>query len=202
MDVQIRRSSCRRRSRRPTAPHRQTTTTGQSYIDNNWDKLGYRSYVQFMMYYGARTSKPGGTLYTPLSQFSADCPWHSEATAGGTFSFPPREQPTHAARRAIIAAHPGDQRPQPEHHRHRTSAIGSRSSPSTALSNGGRRSSVPLTSDYDAAMQGCTTLQAVADAIGASTATEVGLIAATQPHQAAEPRRTRDAWRPTRSWCC
>ncbi len=29
---------------------------------------------------------------------------HNESTAGGTFSFPPSEQPTHAARRSVIAA--------------------------------------------------------------------------------------------------
>ena len=69
----------------------------KTYIDYYWDELGYRSYVQFMMYYGGRTGRPGGSLYSPLSQFSADCPWHAESTAGGTFSFPPREMPTHAA---------------------------------------------------------------------------------------------------------
>ena len=45
-----------------------------------------------------RNGKPDGTNYTPLSTSSAYCPYHSESTAGGTFSFPPSEQPTHSAR--------------------------------------------------------------------------------------------------------
>jgi hypothetical protein len=67
------------------------------------NQIGYRTYVQFMMDHG-RNVKPDGVTYTPLSTLSPDCPWHTEATEGGSFSFPPREQPTHASRRALIAA--------------------------------------------------------------------------------------------------
>jgi len=148
----------------------------KTYIDYYWDELGYCSYVQFIMYYGGRTGKPGGSLYSPLSQFSADCPWHSESTAGGTFSFPPREMPTHAARRAIIAAiqvvKDCNQNITDPNQRDWVSVI-----TFDALSNG-TVIQVPLTSDYDAVMQGCAQLQAVPDSIGASTASEVGLIAA------------------------
>ena len=148
----------------------------QDYIDRYWDKLGYRSYTQFMMYYGGRTSKPGGSLYSSLSQYSPDCPFHSEATAGGTFSFPPREMPTHAARRAIIAAlkviKDVNQNITDPNQRDWVSII-----TFDAKSNGAVVRT-PLTSNYDTAMQSCTTLQAVADALGASTATEVGLIEA------------------------
>jgi hypothetical protein len=148
----------------------------KSYIDYYWDKLGYRSYVQFMMYYGGRTTKPGGTLYSPLSQFSPDCPWHAESTAGGTFNFPPREMPTHAGRRAIIAAlqivKTCNQSISDPSQRDWVSLI-----TFDAKSNG-PTIQVPLTNNYDAAMQGCRTLQAVADTIGSSTDTEVGLSAA------------------------
>ena len=67
------------------------------------NKIGYRTHVQFMMDFG-RDKQPASGQYVPLSRLSPDCPWHSEATDGGTFDFPPREQPTHAARRALIAA--------------------------------------------------------------------------------------------------
>lgn len=146
-----------------------------SYLGSNYTKIGYRSYVQFMMYNG-RDLKPDGATYTPLSQFSANCPWHNESTAGGTFSFPPREQPTHAARRAIIAA---------------INLIKSRNSNISDmqqrdwvsivsfdnLTGGGPVVQFSLAGDYDAAMAACPKLQACSDN-GASTATETGLIAA------------------------
>ena len=53
-----------------------------------------------------RDVKPfsNSTLYSPLSVNSPDCPYHTESTDGGTFSFPPREMPTHSTRRSIISA--------------------------------------------------------------------------------------------------
>src|SRR4029078_8940046 len=59
------------------------------------NKIGYTTYVQFMMDNG-RDRQPDGANYTPLSTLSPNCPYHSESTAGGTFSFPPSEQPTHS----------------------------------------------------------------------------------------------------------
>jgi len=141
------------------------------------NKIGYRTYVQFMMDYG-REIKPDGRRYVALSQYSPDCPWHSEVTAGGVFSFPPREQPTHAARRSIIAAlqvvkerNAGITNPN---QRDWVSII-----TFDRLSDGGPTIEQPLTADYDQAMQVCTRLQAVGD-IGASTASEAGIIAARQ----------------------
>ena len=157
------------------------------YIDNNWDSLGYRSYLQHVMANGGRDGQPGSTLYTPISHFSSDCPYHTESTAGGSFSFPPREMPTHAARRAIIAALKVVKTATPISPT-RTNAIGSRSSRSTPLTNGATIQ-VSLTSNYTTAMQACTDLQAVADADGSSTATEVGLDRGRQPHQAQQPGR-------------
>jgi hypothetical protein len=138
----------------------------------NW--LGYRTYVQFMMDMG-RDVKPDGVHYTQLSRFSPNCPWHSESTAGGTFSFPPREQPTHAARRSLIAAM--------QVIKERNASIGDMSQRdwvsvvSYDLANPAPAILQSLTGDYDAAMTACTTMQAVSDT-QASTATENGLIAA------------------------
>ncbi len=137
------------------------------------NKIGYRTYVNFMMDYG-RDGQPVSGQYTPLSQFSPHCPRHSEATDGGTFSFPPSEQPTHAARRALISS---------------LQLIADRNA---SVPDSNQRDWVSivtydavegvtllqsLTSDYSAAMQACTNLQAVRD-INASTATESGLLVA------------------------
>ena len=76
---------------------------GTTEINSYQNKLGYRTYVQFMMDFG-RNVQPDGSNYTPLSANSPYCPYHYEDTAGGRLSFPPREQPTHSIRRALIAA--------------------------------------------------------------------------------------------------
>ncbi len=139
------------------------------------NRIGYRTYVQFMMDHG-RDRKPDGRRYVPLSRHSADCPWHREATAGGTFRFPPREQPVHAARRATIAAlqvvkerNAGVSDPD---QRDWVSIVAFDS-----LIGGGPVLEQPLTADYDRAMAACTRLQAVADDC-ASTATEAGMLLA------------------------
>jgi Putative Flp pilus-assembly TadE/G-like/von Willebrand factor type A domain len=143
-------------------------------IPQSWrNKIGYVTYVQFMMDNG-RDRKPDGTNYTPLSTNSPFCPFHSEGTAGGTFSFPPSEQPTHAARRSIIAAI--------QQIKSKNSVVSDPNqcdwvSVVTFDTVAGTVLKQPLTSNYDTAMQACTTLQAVSDA-AASTATETGLIAA------------------------
>jgi len=157
-------------------PNRQTFPSAKApYGYRNW--IGYTTYVQFMMDHG-RDLRPVGGQYVPLSRYSRDCPWHSESTAGGTFSFPPREQPTHAARRALIAAlqvvkerNEGIQNPT---QRDWVSIIAFDS-----LSGGGPVIEQPLTADYHLAMEACTRLQAVGDK-GASTATEAGLVTARQ----------------------
>lgn len=159
-------------------PNQDTFPTVSSTVAQGFrNKIGYRTYVQFLMDHG-RDLKPTGTIYTPLSRYSADCPWHAEATAGGQFRFPPREQPTHASRRALIAAM--------QVVRERNAGI---SDPNQsdwvsivafdALSNGGPVVEQPLTADYGAAMEVCTRLQAVGDK-GASTATEAGLSTARE----------------------
>jgi len=141
------------------------------------NQIGYRTYVQFMMDHG-RDRKPDGRSYVPLSRHSADCPWHTETTAGGTLRFPPREQPVHAARRATIAAL--------EVVKERNAGI---SDPNQrdwvsivafdSLVGGGPVLEQTLTADYDRAMRACTRLQAVADDC-ASTATEAGTLMAKE----------------------
>ena len=76
----------------------------KAFIDGNRSDLGYESYVDVMMD-KARDGKLGGS-YTPLSLKSelCPCPMHMETVTGESFSFPPSEMPTHAARRAMIAA--------------------------------------------------------------------------------------------------
>ena len=135
------------------------------------NKIGYRTYVQFMMDFG-RDKQPASGQYVPLSRSSPNCPWHTEETDGGTFSFPPREQPTHAARRALIAAlaviKDRNANVSDENERDRVSIITFDRVAGTVVAQ-------PLTSDYDAAMLACTRLQAVADD-SSSTATETGLL--------------------------
>jgi uncharacterized protein YegL len=150
-----------------------------SYLDaviNNNTDIGYRSYVHFMMEQG-RDGKPDGSRLTPLSADSPDCPFHSESTAGGTFDFPPSEQPTHAARRSVIAAL--------EEVRKRNATIPDANQRDwvsiVAFDKDTNATSITpligLTSSYTAAMEASTTMQAVAEGTN-STATESGLIAA------------------------
>ncbi len=139
--------------------------------------IGYQTYVQFMMDHG-RDLQPVGTTYTPISIQSALCPWHSESTAGGSFSFPPRAQPEHSSRRALIAA-----MQVVKDRNHTIPDFNNRDWVSVisfdGMQNGGPAIAQRLTGDYDAAMLACTRLQAVGDK-GATTATEAGLIKAQQ----------------------
>ncbi|MFO0871226.1 MAG: VWA domain-containing protein [Pirellulales bacterium] len=146
---------------------------GTTELNSYQNKLGYRTYVQFLMDWGD-DGQPATGQYCQLSRFHANCPWHLESTEGGTFSFPPREQPTHAARRALIAAI--------NLIKQRNLGIGDPNQMdwvSIVTFSYGTNVAITrsLTSDYDAAMAACTTLQAVGD-IGSSTATENGLILA------------------------
>ena len=110
---------------------------------------------------------------TPLSIFSPDCPFHSEITAGGTFNFPPRAQPMHSVRRALIAGI------NLVKQRNALVSAGAGDRISIVTFDGsdsyhGPRVIQPLTEDYDAAMLACTMLQSASD-IGATTSTESGV---------------------------
>jgi hypothetical protein len=150
-----------------------------------WDwrnKVGYITYVQYLLDWGRDRSPlhenssgaaPGSLPKTPLSYDSDLCPLHKEATPGGTFSFPPREQPMHAIRRALIAAL--------QQLKQLNSGLQPSSGDKVAVvtfdgldSHHAPEVAVSLTADFDAAMLACTTLQAASD-IGNTTATEAGL---------------------------
>ncbi len=98
-------------------------------------------------------------------------------TDGGTFNFPPREQPTHAGRRALISAlqvvkSKNDMIPN-VNQRDWVSVISFDKKASGSVIH------QALTGNYTDAMQACTQLQAVSD-ISASTTTEGGLVTAQQ----------------------
>lgn len=143
-----------------------------AYAYRNW--IGYRTYVQFMMDWG-RDVKVVGSQYSGLSTMSPDCPYHTEGTAGGSFSFPPREQPAHACRRALIAAiqvvkDRNESIPNPANRDWVSIVSYDTASPGPVIVQA-------VTGDYDAAMLACTTLQSASDKV-ASTSTEAGLITA------------------------
>ncbi|MEM9351774.1 MAG: TadG family pilus assembly protein [Planctomycetota bacterium] len=155
-------------------PNRATFPKAKSNLPKKLrNKIGYQTYVQFMMDHG-RDLKPNGTQYVPLSVESPDCPFHTEGTPAGNFSFPPREQPMHAVRRSLIAAmnvalDRNDAVPGMSNRDH--VAIVSYDS-----IQGNKKPVVhqQLTGDYKQAMFAVTKLQAVGDK-GASTTTDAGL---------------------------
>lgn len=149
------------------------------------NRIGYITYTQYMLDWGRDRSpehnnnsnaNPALTGKAPISIESPYCPFHNEATAGGTFSFPPRTQPMHAVRRSLIAA----LQVVKELNTGLTAGTGDRVSIVTydGLDNFHEPELVlTLTGDYDAAMQACTTLQATSD-IGYTTAMDAGMLMA------------------------
>lgn len=139
------------------------------------DKIGYLTYVQFMLDHG-RDLKPDDKSFTPLSRKSTYCPLHVEGTPAGNFQFPPRTQPMHATRRAIIAAldivHDRNRRIPSENGRDRVALI-------TYDSVAGSELQHELTVKYRSVMKASTRLQSAGDK-GATTATEVGLRMASE----------------------
>ncbi len=133
------------------------------------NRVGYLTYIQFMLDLGNDTSLAG---FTPYSTQSSNCPLHAESTAGGTFEFPPRAQPEHAARRSLITAIAKI--------RDRNLGIPNASYRDQVSivtfdnpANADAQVVLPLTSNYSQVMETCAKLQAVSD-IGNSTATEAG----------------------------
>jgi len=79
-----------------------TSTSYSSY----YNKLGYLTYMQFMMDYG-RNKLVTTTRYANLSLLNSEVPMHIDndpSSPGFGLSFPPREQPTHSVRLAVMAA--------------------------------------------------------------------------------------------------
>jgi hypothetical protein len=149
---------------------------GSSAPNSSRNMFGPKTYVNFMMDLGRDVTAAG--TYTPLSRFSNDCPWHEETVGDRTFSFPPREQPTHASRRSMIAAMQVVEEMNEGIANH---AVRDWVSIVTFdhLSSGGPVVAQALTGDYEAAMETCTQFQAVCDD-KSSTATESGLIVGRQ----------------------
>jgi hypothetical protein len=153
---------------------------GSSYPDipddtpnSSRNYLGYKTYVNFMMDLGRDVTAAG--TYTPLSLSSTDCPLHEESVGDRTFSFPPREQPTHASRRSMIAAMQVVEEMNEGIANHQVRDWVSIVT-FDHLSSGGPVVAQALTGDYEEAMEACTQFQAVCDD-KSSTATETGLIA-------------------------
>ena len=139
---------------------------------NSNEHIGYRTYVQFLMDEG-RQGQVGGQ-YSQMSVESGYCPFHNETVGDTTFSFPPREQPTHSCRRSLIAAI--------QEIKEKNSSIPDMAqrdwvSIVTFDTVNGTQLVQSLTGDYDLAMGKCTTFQACEDSY-LSTATETGLIGA------------------------
>jgi Flp pilus assembly protein TadG len=154
-------------------PNTATYPSASSSLPASWrDKVGYITYTQFMLDLG-RDGQAGG-LYAPISIESSNCPYHTETVRGRSFSFPSREQPMHAVRRALIAAieivRERNQSVTDKNQRDWVSVI-------AFDRNGGTRMVMSLTGDYDIAQLACTKLQACTD-IGYSTSTESGMIVA------------------------
>lgn len=156
------------------------SSTGLNSFRN---KIGPVTFVQFMMDYGrdrapthpnsTNASSAVGTK-TALSRLSPDCPYRAESTAGGSFNFPPREQPMHAVRRSLIAAIQAVK----EQNAGVNAAIADQLSVVSfdAISpHHAPKVEIGLTADYTSAMEVCSKLQVVAD-IGNSTAMENGII--------------------------
>ena len=133
--------------------------------------VGYETYVSFMQDYG-RDERPEGSTYTPLSLNSPLCPIHFESINGESFEFPPRTQPMNSARRSLIAAL------QVVRDRNISFGLTSQRDLVSVMTfdtvDNGTSLIQPLTDDYAAAMEACTTLQATSDK-GQSTTTEAGL---------------------------
>ena len=159
----------------PNASNSSSQTYWQAYIDDvvsNNGALGYRSYVSWCLDNGRDQVADSAGDYAQISVNSPNCPYHSESTAGGTFSFPPREYPTHAERRSVIA---GLQEVKSKNTAIKDTNQMDWVSIVTFDKVGDMKTLLPLTSDYDSAMQASTKMQAVGYN-GASTDTESGLI--------------------------
>ena len=151
----------------PNADNSANYNYWKKFIDQYRRKLSYKSYMELMMD-EARDGKVKGS-YTPLSLKSSlcPCPMHTETVGGEAFSFPPSEMPTHAARRAMIAAlqviRDRNQTVSDTNQKDWVSIIAFDSISKETIM-------LPLTDNYNSAMQVCTELQA-----NGWTGTEAGM---------------------------
>lgn len=73
----------------------QTTTASTNEVNSYRNIVGYRTYVQYML----DLNRKSQTQSSQLSTLSTNCVYHNETIDGTAYSFPPSEQPAHAARR-------------------------------------------------------------------------------------------------------
>ncbi len=164
-----------------------------STINSFRNRVGYQTYVQFMMDYGHDVTVNGGDNVA-MSSKSPDCPWHLDndpTSPGYNLMFPPREQPTHAARIAIMAGI------NQVAALNSTVAVESRDHVCviTFETATGTKVRYPLSKngcDYEAARASVRDMQAMSD-WAASTASENGLIVA-RDHL--DPAKNPDGARP------
>ncbi|MFO0930019.1 MAG: TadG family pilus assembly protein [Gemmataceae bacterium] len=156
-------------------------TLTSSTITPYLNKVGYQTYVQFMMDFG--WNRQAGGQYTQISRESPNCPWKIDtdpSSPGYGLSFPPREQPTHAVRLAVMA---GINRIAeinaglPETTKDHVCVIAFDTAPGTADPRAIRYPLTATSCDYAAARASVRDLQAVADDT-MSTASENGMILA------------------------
>ena len=160
-------------------------TTDQTFLRDFINKIGYATYVQFLLDWGRDRSADFGNdvnadpalgTKSQLSLLSPYVRMHNETIGGQTFSFPPRTQPMHACRRSIIRSI------QFVEDLNAGVAGGAKDRISIISFDGDDAYHAPtivqtLTGDYRAAARSCTSLQATSD-IGRTTATENALILA------------------------
>ncbi|MCA9205580.1 MAG: hypothetical protein KDA59_21150, partial [Planctomycetales bacterium] len=153
-----------------------------------FNHIGRWTYAQFVQDYGRNLLCDGVNL-SPLSLDSPYCQIHSESVGDPdvgyqNFSFPPRTQPMHAARRSLIRAVMAARKRNDGikvNLRDRIAIVGFDRYDSAA--GVGPTLIQPLTGVYETAMQSCAELQAVGDKY-ASTSLEPGMIMARQHLQA------------------
>ena len=161
--------------------------TDSGLMNNTYrNKIGYLTYVQFMLDWGRDRSPDApsdndnaadavGTK-TPLSTLSPHCPLHTESVGTSSYSFPPRTQPMHALRRSLIASINLIQQ--------RNAGIASGQGDNVGIVTFDDLDTyhqsevvVSLTNDFELAKSTSALLQAVSD-VGNSTATESGILKA------------------------
>ncbi|MEO8496510.1 MAG: TadE/TadG family protein [Planctomycetota bacterium] len=89
-------------------PNRSSFPSADESIPSSFlNKIGYQTFVQFMMDFGRDLQAYDGAnsgLLTPLAINSGVCPRVFESTPHGKYAFPPRTEPMHSARRSLILA--------------------------------------------------------------------------------------------------
>jgi Flp pilus assembly protein TadG len=150
-----------------------------NYVGTN-GTVSYKTYEAYLMSCG-RDQTIGSSQYSIMSVNNPSCHTHAESTDAGEFQFPVAEMPTHAVRRAIIAAI--------QIIKDRNLAINDANqkdwvsivvfdAKNTGTDTTHVRVLKSLTVDYASVMTAATTMQACSDNDGSCTDSEGGLICA------------------------